>query len=337
MSEFSQLEEKIGYTFKDKSYLRGAMTHSSYSGGKNNGSNERLEFLGDSVLQITVSLYLYTNMTTVPEGGLTKLRASIVCENSLYNFAKRISLGDYILLGKGEEMTGGRERRSILADAFEALIAAIFLDGGMDEAQKFIMRFVPSIEAIKSGKVKLGDYKTILQEIIQQNPEEHISYEVTEEEGEAHHKTFTADVMLNGQSIGTGSGQSKKEAEQAAAKEAIDKLTETCRKMVDVKLNDSLLSLFVLAIFCGMLMFIAVDTYKHHYEKKDTMVTVVAILGVVVFILAGFEHCIADMFYFTLAGAFPKAFPALIVMTLGNAVGGNLIPLGQNIMKKLND
>ena len=116
-----------------------------------------------------------------------------------------------------------------------------------------------------------------------------------------------------------------------------DKLTETCRKMVDVKLNDSLLSLFVLAIFCGMLMFIAVDTYKHHYEKKDTMVTVVAILGVVVFILAGFEHCIADMFYFTLAGAFHKAFPALIVMTLGNAVGGNLIPLGQNIMKKLND
>ena len=118
-------------------------------------------------------------------------------------------------------MTGGRERRSILADAFEALIAAIFLDGGMDEAQKFIMKFVPSIEAIKSGKVKLGDYKTILQEIIQQNPEEKISYQVTEEEGEAHHKTFSAEVMLNGQSIGAGSGQSKKEAEQAAAKEAI--------------------------------------------------------------------------------------------------------------------
>ena len=115
-----------------------------------------------------------------------------------------------------------------------------------------------------------------------------------------------------------------------------DKLTQACQGMVETKLNDSLLSLFVLAIFCGMLMFIAVDTYKHHYEKKDTMVTVVAILGVVVFILAGFEHCIADMFYFTLAGAFPKAFPALIVMTLGNAVGGNIIPLGQNIMKKLN-
>lgn len=221
MSDLSQLEREIGYTFRDRSYLRTAMTHSSYSGGKNNGSNERLEFLGDSVLQITVSQYLFTNMTEVPEGGLTKLRASIVCENSLYSFAKRISLGEHILLGKGEEMTGGRDRRSILADAFEALIAAIFLDGGMDEAQRFIMRFVPSIEALKSGKVRLGDYKTILQEIIQQNPEEHISYQVTEEEGEAHHKTFSAEVLLNGQSIGSGSGQSKKEAEQAAAKEAI--------------------------------------------------------------------------------------------------------------------
>lgn len=221
MSDLSQLERKIGYTFRDKSYLRTAMTHSSFSGGKNNGSNERLEFLGDSVLQITVSQYLFTNMTEVPEGGLTKLRASIVCENSLYSFAKRISLGEHILLGKGEEMTGGRDRRSILADAFEALIAAIFLDGGMDEAQKFIMRFVPSIDALKSGKVRLGDYKTILQEIIQQNPEERISYQVTEEEGEAHHKTFNAEVLLNGQSIGSGSGQSKKEAEQAAAKEAI--------------------------------------------------------------------------------------------------------------------
>ena len=221
MADLHEFEDRLGHKFTNIAYLERALTHSSYSGGKNNGSNERLEFLGDSVLQITVSLYLYTNMTTVPEGGLTKLRASIVCENSLYNFAKRISLGDYILLGKGEEMTGGRERRSILADAFEALIAAIFLDGGMDEAKAFIMRFVPSIEAIKSGKVKLGDYKTILQEIIQQNPEERVSYEVTEEEGEAHHKTFTAEVMLNGQSIGTGSGQSKKEAEQAAAKEAI--------------------------------------------------------------------------------------------------------------------
>ncbi len=221
MADLAELEEKIGYKFKKREYLRRAMTHSSYSGGKNNGSNERLEFLGDSVLQITVSQYLFTNMTTVPEGGLTKLRASIVCENSLYNFANRIELGKYILLGKGEEMTGGRTRRSILADAFEAMIAAVYLDGGMDAAMAMIMRFVPSIEALKSGKVKLGDYKTVLQEIIQKNPEEKVSYEVVESSGEQHKKRFTAQVLLNGQIIGKGSGLSKKEAEQEAAKEAV--------------------------------------------------------------------------------------------------------------------
>lgn len=221
MADLAELEEKIGYKFGKREYLRRAMTHSSYSGGKNNGSNERLEFLGDSVLQITVSQYLFTNMTTVPEGGLTKLRASIVCENSLYNFANRIELGKYILLGKGEEMTGGRTRRSILADAFEAMIAAVYLDGGMDAAMAMIMRFVPSIEALKSGKVKLGDYKTVLQEIIQKNPEEKISYEVIESSGEQHKKHFKAQVLLNGQVIGKGSGLSKKEAEQEAAKEAV--------------------------------------------------------------------------------------------------------------------
>lgn len=221
MSELTELQPIIGYNFKNISYLRQAMTHSSYSGGKNNGSNERLEFLGDSVLQLTVSQYLFTEMNEEPEGGMTKLRASIVCENSLYNFAKRIDLGSYLMLGKGEEMTGGRDRRSILADAFEALIAAIFLDGGMEEARRFILGFMPSIEALKSGKVKLGDYKTILQEIIQQNPEEHISYEVKERDCDNHHKLFCATVLLNGQGIGQGSGHSKKEAEQAAAKEAI--------------------------------------------------------------------------------------------------------------------
>ncbi len=221
MPDLKDFQPVIGYEFKDIALLERAMTHSSYSGGKNRGSNERLEFLGDSVLQLTVSQYLFTNMTTEPEGGMTKLRASIVCENSLYNFAKRIDLGSYLLLGKGEEITGGRERRSILADAFEALIAAIYLDGGMQQAMEFILRFVPSIDAIKSGKVKLGDYKTILQEIIQQNPEEHVTYEVSEEDGDNHHKIFFATVMLNGQGIGKGSGHSKKEAEQAAAKEAI--------------------------------------------------------------------------------------------------------------------
>lgn len=228
IAPLGELEEKIGYKFSDRGLLKSAMTHSSYSGGKNNGSNERLEFLGDAVLQINVSQYLFTNMTTVPEGGLTKLRASIVCENSLYNFAKRIDLGRYILLGKGEEMTGGRDRRSILADAFEALIAAVYLDGGADEATRMILSFVPSVEALRSGKVRLGDYKTILQEIIQQNPEEHISYEVEEFDGTHNQKTFKARVMLNGQAIGSGSGRSKKEAEQAAAKEAIKLMGYEC-------------------------------------------------------------------------------------------------------------
>ncbi len=224
MSEFkelSELEKKIGYKFKDIKLLHHAMTHSSYSGGKNYECNERLEFLGDAVLQLTVSKYLFTNMKSVPEGGLTKLRASIVCENSLYAFAKRINLGKYILLGKGEEQSGGRDRKSILSDAFEAMIAAVYLDGGNEESTKMILSFVPSIEALKSGKVRLGDYKTILQEIIQQNPEEHISYEVEEFDGPHNHKTFNAHVLLNGQAIGSGSGQSKKEAEQAAAKEAV--------------------------------------------------------------------------------------------------------------------
>lgn len=221
MGDLAEFQPLIGYTFKNISYLEQALTHSSYSGGRKNGSNERLEFLGDAVLQLAVSRFLFTSMTTEPEGGLTKLRASIVCENSLYSFAKRIDLGKYLFLGKGEEVTGGRDRRSILADAFEALIAAIYLDSGMEDAERFILRFMPSIEALKSGKVRLGDYKTILQEIIQQNPEEHIAYEVSEEDGENHHKLFYATVLLNGQAIGRGKGHSKKEAEQAAAKEAI--------------------------------------------------------------------------------------------------------------------
>lgn len=226
--ELTELEEKIGYRFKNRDHLRHAMTHSSYSGGKNNECNERLEFLGDAVLQLTVSRYLFTNMTGVPEGGLTKLRASIVCENSLYSFAKRIDLGKYILLGKGEEMAGGRDRKSILSDAFEAMIAAVYLDGGEEESTKMILSFVPDIEALKSGKVRLGDYKTVLQEIIQKNPEERVYYEVEEFDAPHNQKTFNARVMLNGQAIGHGSGRSKKEAEQAAAKEAIKLMGYEC-------------------------------------------------------------------------------------------------------------
>lgn len=215
----AELEEAIGYRFRRRAYLEEALTHSSYVNGKHN-SNERLEFLGDSVLSVVVSKYLFESLD-VPEGKLTKIRAKLVCEDSLYEFAKQIDLGARIKLGKGEENTGGRDRRSILADAFEALIAAIYLDGGLEEARTFIMRFIPSIDEIKNGRLIFGDYKTVLQEIIQQNPEERIEYEITGECGAAHQRVFTANVLLNGQAIGTGSGKSKKEAEQAAAKEAV--------------------------------------------------------------------------------------------------------------------
>lgn len=215
----TELEKVIGYEFKNTAYLDEALTHSSYVNGKSN-SNERLEFLGDSVLSVVVSKYLFESLD-VPEGKLTKIRSRLVCEDSLYEFAKKINLGANMKLGKGEENTGGRDRRSILADAFEALIAAIYLDGGLECAREFIMKFIPSVDVLKSGKLVLGDYKTVLQEIIQQNPEEHIVYEISGEQGAAHEKVFTANVLLNGQIIGTGSGKSKKEAEQAAAKEAI--------------------------------------------------------------------------------------------------------------------
>ncbi|MBQ7834245.1 MAG: ribonuclease III [Ruminiclostridium sp.] len=215
----TELEKVIGYEYKNPSYLEEALTHSSYVNGRSN-SNERLEFLGDSVLSVVVSKYLFESLD-VPEGKLTKIRARLVCEDSLYEFAKKINLGANMRLGKGEENTGGRDRRSILADAFEALIASIYLDGGLECAREFIMKFIPSVEVLKSGKLVLGDYKTVLQEIIQQNPEERIVYEISGEQGAAHEKVFTANVLLNGQIIGTGSGKSKKEAEQAAAKEAI--------------------------------------------------------------------------------------------------------------------
>ncbi len=215
----NELEKKISYKFKERAFLEEALTHSSYVNGKHN-SNERLEFLGDSVLSVVVSKHLFTKLD-VPEGMLTKIRAKLVCEDTLYGFAKRIDLGSYIKLGKGEENTGGRFRKSILADAFEALIAAIYLDGGLENASSFVLGFLPPIETIKEGKLIFGDYKTSLQEVIQQNPEEHVTYEISGESGEAHHRTFTANVLLNGQVIGSGHGSSKKEAEQAAAKEAL--------------------------------------------------------------------------------------------------------------------
>ena len=219
----TELEESIQYTFKNKKLLSEALSHSSYANEnkRNRRSNERLEFLGDSVLSIVVSQYLFEHFSHLPEGELTKIRASLVCEKSLYVFAKKIDLGKYLLLGKGEENTGGRERTSILADAFEALIAAVFLDGGLEAARTHILRFIPDdINAKKNAA--FNDYKTILQEVIQQNPEEKVEYLIVDQSGPDHNKAFTVNVCLNTNIIGVGTGKSKKEAEQMAAKEALE-------------------------------------------------------------------------------------------------------------------
>ena len=198
------------------------MTHSSYAneGKKHGKNNERLEFLGDSVLSVIVAKHLFLTYKNIPEGELTKLRASLVCEKALDVFAARLSLGDYLKLGRGEEMTGGRQRPSILADAFEAVIAALYLDGGYEVAQKFVLSFIPKdLDIHQVGQ--LADYKTALQEIIQQNREEKVEYQMEAERGPDHAKVFTAVVLLNSNIIGRGEGSSKKQAEQNAAREAL--------------------------------------------------------------------------------------------------------------------
>ncbi len=222
IENLEKFQNIIGYTFKEPKLLYQALSHSSFANERKHpsGSNERLEFLGDSVLSIVVSEYLFKHMKSVAEGELTKLRASLVCEKSLHIFARRIDLGSYIMLGKGEENTGGRERPSILADAFEAVIAAIYLDGGMEAARKHILNFIP--DDIEHKKIVLSDFKTVLQEVVQKNPEEKVEYVLIGEEGPDHNKRFVVEVCLNSQVIGKGKGRSKKEAEQLAAKEALE-------------------------------------------------------------------------------------------------------------------
>ncbi|MGN0518833.1 MAG: ribonuclease III [Acutalibacteraceae bacterium] len=218
-----KLEKKLEYTFKNIDYLKTAITHSSYANEVkgNVKCNERLEFLGDAVLSIIVSDYIFKNCPHLPEGDLTKLRASLVCEKSLCRYARTINLGEYLLLSRGEQHCGGYDRPSILADAFEAIIAAIYLDGGIESARKFVLHYVvPDIENPKPKTFK--DYKTCLQEIIQQNPEEHLEYILVGESGPDHNKHFVVEVHLNSNVIGKGGGKSKKEAEQQAAREALE-------------------------------------------------------------------------------------------------------------------
>jgi ribonuclease-3 len=218
-----KLEANLKYTFKNKELLKNALTHSSYANEKKGGasSNERLEFLGDSVLSVIASNYLFENFPELPEGNLTKLRASLVCEKSLCEFSKKLEIGEYLLLGKGEKANGGSTRPSILADAFEAVLAAMYLDGGMNVAKEHVLRFI-SEELSHLEHENFKDYKTELQEIIQKNPEEKLTYRLIEESGPDHNKNFVVEVHLNSNVIGKGSGHSKKKAEQMAARQALE-------------------------------------------------------------------------------------------------------------------
>ena len=216
------IEERIQYGFSNKSLLLNALTHSSYANenrGRSCESNERLEFLGDSVLGLVVADALYGRFPDMPEGRMTRLRAQLVCEESLHHVATQIGLGEYIRLGKGEEHTGGRNRTSILADAVEALIAAMYLDGGMEVARGFIERYI--LTALDGEMPAVGDCKTELQELVQRKSGSVLTYELLGESGPDHDKTFTSQVSLNGRPIGSGSGRTKKEAEQAAARAAL--------------------------------------------------------------------------------------------------------------------
>ena len=222
------LEERLGYLFRNRALLETALTHSSYA-NENRASgivcNERLEFLGDSVLGVTVADFLYRHFPDMPEGRMTRLRAELVCEQSLHRVALELHLGDYLRLGKGEEHNGGRKRASILSDAVEAVIAAMYLDAGMETAAGFIHRcLLDDVRAIETPT--FTDYKTSLQELVQRHSGQVLSYELVGEEGPDHAKTFRVQVCLNGDPIGRGTGRTKKEAEQAAAANALEALRE---------------------------------------------------------------------------------------------------------------
>ncbi|QNU68838.1 ribonuclease III [Ruminiclostridium herbifermentans] len=227
INSLSELEGIIKYDFKDKKILQTAITHSSYANerkSKKLNYNERIEFLGDSVLSLVISEYLYKMYPNLPEGELTVTRAKIVCENSLAKCAADIGLGTFLLLGKGEELSGGRVKSSILSDAFEALIGAIYNDGGFETAKAFILKYMEDvIKSCVNGKL-FYDYKTQLQELVQQNGEQNIAYNVIDESGPDHNKTFVTEVCINGLITGKGTGHSKKESEQNAAKDALTKI-----------------------------------------------------------------------------------------------------------------
>ena len=221
----NELEAAIGYRFRNISLLQNALTHSSYANERWHNSllsNERLEFLGDSVLGMLVAEYLYRTFPNRPEGELTRMRADMVCEQTLAAAANRIGIGNHLLLGHGEEQGGGRNRNSILADAMESVIAACFLDGGLDAALKVVQQFI--LVEVPVTKLHNADYKTQLQELVQQKKNQVLSYALVGQSGPDHDKQFEVEVSLNGETVGRGIGRSKKRAEQEAARAAIEKL-----------------------------------------------------------------------------------------------------------------
>lgn len=217
-----ELEKNIGYKFKDKKLLQNALTHTSYAYEHGVQSNEKLEFLGDSILEFVSSEYMYNKYQNLKEGQLTKVRATVVCEKSLHKIAKEHNFGEYLYLGKSEIKSGGSQRPAILADSVEAVIAAIFKDGGLEPAQKFIIENLKGEIEIATKHVGEKDYKTVLQEELQKNGEVKIEYTIIKETGPDHNKSFEAEVSLNGKILAKGKGKSKKEAEMQAAKKALE-------------------------------------------------------------------------------------------------------------------
>ena len=221
-NQFEELEKEINYIFKDKELLKNALTHKSYAYENHIESNEKLEFLGDSILEFLSSKYLYNNFPNLSEGEMTKVRATIVCEESLYEVAKKHNFSDFLLVGKSERQNNGNTRPAIMADSVEAVIAAIYFDSGLEEAEKFIIENLKEAANIASKNVGKKDYKTVLQEKLQENGEVHIEYKIIKEDGPDHNKVFTAQVSFNNRILATGVGKTKKAAEMEAAKSALE-------------------------------------------------------------------------------------------------------------------
>ena len=220
--DLKSLEENIGYTFKNKDLLKKALTHTSYAYEHKLESNEKLEFLGDSILEFVSSKYLFDKFSNLKEGEMTKVRSKVVCEKSLYKIAKLHNFSDFLYLGKSEIVTGGKNRPAILADSVEAIIAAIYLDGGLEPAEKFIISNLSEEIELATKHVGDKDYKTVLQEKLQKHGEVKIEYEIIKEFGPDHDKSFISEVKCNGKILATGEGKSKKEAQMQAAKKALE-------------------------------------------------------------------------------------------------------------------